>query len=87
MKRTMTLTWAAMVAGTLVFGVGAMQAQSQTQGQPQSTSLGDYARNVRKNKPEVNTVSRHYDNDNLPTTEPLSVVGPDPSAAPPRKSG
>lgn len=82
MKRTSTLTWLAMTAGTLVFGIGAMQAQGQTQTQPQSTPLGDYARNVRKNRPEPTSATRHYDNDNLPTTEPLSVVGPEPSVAP-----
>jgi hypothetical protein len=40
----------------------------------QSGSLGDYARAARKeNKPVAN---RKFDNDNLPTTEKLSVVGP-----------
>lgn len=45
-------------------------------------SLGDYARTARKNKPEPTTASRHFDNDNLPTDEKLSVVGPSPSADP-----
>ena len=44
-------------------------------------SLGDYARAVRKNKAEPGSTSRHYDNDNLPTNETLSVVGPPPGAA------
>lgn len=48
-------------------------------------SLGDYARTVRKNKPQSDTASRHYDNDNLPTNEQLSVVGPEASA--PAKGG
>jgi PAB1-binding protein PBP1 len=39
-------------------------------------SLGDYAREARKNKPATTSPSRHYDNDNLPTGDPLSVVGP-----------
>jgi len=39
-------------------------------------SLGDYARAARKNKPETTPTSRHYDNDNLPTDQTLSVVGP-----------
>jgi len=43
-------------------------------------SLGDYARNARKNKPEANSASRHYDNDNLPTGETLNVIGPAPAA-------
>lgn len=43
-------------------------------------SLGDYARAVRKDKAEPGSTSRHYDNDNLPTNETLSVVGPAPGA-------
>ena len=43
-------------------------------------SLGDYARTVRKNKPDANSASRHYDNDNLPTGETLNVIGPPPPA-------
>jgi len=44
-------------------------------------SLGDYARSVRKNKPDSAPVSRHFDNDNLPTGQGLSVVGPPADAA------
>jgi hypothetical protein len=44
-------------------------------------SLGDYARKARQNKPQANTASRHYDNDNLPTNEHLSIVGPESAAA------
>jgi hypothetical protein len=44
-----------------------------------SQSLGDYARTVRKNKVEPTTASRHFDNDNLPTNDSLSVVGPPPA--------
>ncbi len=53
----------------LLLGVSAAAAQS----------LGDYARAARKNKTETSSASHHYDNDNLPTGEPLSVVGPSPS--------
>ncbi|MGB6384633.1 MAG: hypothetical protein WBD25_00525 [Terriglobales bacterium] len=61
-----------IVIGTLlVLGVsGAAAAQS----------LGDYARAIRKNKPEPSATTRHFDNDNLPTDQTLSVVGPPPSA-------
>jgi hypothetical protein len=48
----------------------------------QSQSLGDYARSVRKDK--KSTGEKHYDNDNLPRTEKLSVVGnatPEPDTA------
>ncbi len=51
---------------------GASQTSSSASNQP---SLGDYARRIRKDtgtkeKPKV------YDNDNLPTQDKLSVVGP-----------
>jgi hypothetical protein len=39
-------------------------------------SLGDVARAARKNKAEQASTSHHFDNDNLPTSEGLSVVGP-----------
>jgi hypothetical protein len=60
-----------MVIGTLLLlGISGAAAQS----------LGDYARAVRKDKAEPNSTSRHYDNENLPTSQPLSVVGPPPAA-------
>jgi hypothetical protein len=43
-------------------------------------SLGEVARQVRKNKAETTTTSRHFDNDNLPTGDNLSVVGPPPTS-------
>jgi hypothetical protein len=66
MKRTTGL----VIATLVLLGASAAFAQS----------LGDYARQARKNKPKTDT-SRHYDNDNLPTNEQLSVVGPEPSAS------
>ncbi len=57
------------IAALLLLGVVSVSAQS----------LGDYARAARKNKPDTASTSRHYDNDNLPSSEPLSVVGPPPS--------
>jgi hypothetical protein len=59
-----------VIATLLLLGIGGAAAQS----------LGDYARAVRKNKAEPNSTSRQYDNDNLPTNQPLSVVGPPPAA-------
>jgi len=44
-------------------------------------SLGDYARNVKKNKADTGTAAKVYDNDNLPTDGTLSVVGPAPADA------
>ncbi len=51
-------------------------------GAASAQSLGDYARTARKNKPDTASASHHYDNDNLPTNETLSVVGqaPDPKS-------
>jgi hypothetical protein len=61
MKRTKCMT----IAVLLLLAVSGAFAQS----------LGDYARTVRKKKPETST-ARHFDNDNLPTGGTLSVVGP-----------
>ena len=59
-----------VIATLLLLGISGAAAQS----------LGDYARAVRKDKAEPSSTSRHYDNDNLPTSQPLSVVGPPPAA-------
>lgn len=59
-----------VIATLVLLGIGGAAAQS----------LGDYARTVRKDKAEPTSTSRHYDNDNLPTSQPLSVVGPPPAA-------
>jgi hypothetical protein len=50
-------------------------AASQTQDQ---SSLGDYARKVRKD-PAAKAKPKVYDNDNLPTDDKLSVVGQKPT--------
>jgi hypothetical protein len=61
MKRTTLIT----IGTFLLLGVNLASAQS----------LGDVARSNRKGK--VQQVSGHkYDNDNLPTTDKLSIVGP-----------
>jgi hypothetical protein len=66
-----------MAIGVLLI-LGASMASAQ--------SLGDAARSARKGKPQ--TVStHHYDNDNLPTTEHLSVVGPAPATTSASQSG
>lgn len=50
------------------------QTQSNTQSSPTSPSLGDYARQVRKD-PEAKSKPKVFDNDNLPREDKLSVVG------------
>lgn len=65
---------------TLLFlGISGAAAQ-QSPSTAAQQSLGDVARTARKNKAEQASVSRHFDNDNLPTSEGLSVVGPTPAA-------
>jgi hypothetical protein len=43
--------------------------------QSQSQSLGDYARAARKTKPASKGAAKTYDNDNLPRSTSISVVG------------
>lgn len=68
MKR---MAWMA-VAVALLLGVHNASAQT----------LGDVARANRKGKLQRASDKHYYDNDNIPTTEHLSVVGPAPSTAP-----
>jgi len=51
-------------------------------GQTPQESLGDYARAVKKTKgaPAMPAQKKVYDNDNLPTTSSISVVGRAPAA-------
>ena len=52
----------------LLFGTGAF-----------AQSLGEVARSARKGKTHQSAANHQYDNDNLPKTEHLSVVGPAPA--------
>src|SRR5262245_41706104 len=54
----------------------------------QSEPLGDYARQVRNEKKEKPEAAKKYDNDNLPTTDKLSIVGnaPEEPSAPAAES-
>src|SRR5882757_7519501 len=65
MKRTI---WMA-IGVLLLFGSSLASAQS----------LGDAARATRKGKVHQTAANHHYDNDNLPVSEKLSVVGPAPA--------
>jgi hypothetical protein len=62
-----------LMAITTLFLLGISGAAAQ--------SLGDAARAARKNKTEQVPANRHFDNDNLPTNDTLSVVGPAPAEA------
>lgn len=73
MKRILLVVIAGFVLTSILAASTALLAQSS---QGQSPSLGDYARAVKKTKPEPKkTASKVYDNDNLPRSSSLSVVG------------
>jgi hypothetical protein len=58
----------------------ASPAGAQTTSQaPSQSSLGDYARKVRKD-PAAKAKPKVFDNDNLPTDDKISIVGPPPAA-------
>lgn len=82
----------------LVLGLAGIPAGAQNQGQSNTQSassgqsssgqsssgqsLGDYARQIRKS-PGAAAKPKVFDNDNLPTTDKLSIVGaPQPAAEP-----
>ena len=54
------------------------QASSTSQTSPSGSSLGDYARQIRKD-PGVKTTPKVFDNDNLPKEDKLSIVGQKPA--------
>jgi hypothetical protein len=66
----------ALVLGMLGLPAGAQnQAPSNTSSSSSGSSLGDYARQVRKD-PSAKAKPKVFDNDNLPTQDKLSIVGP-----------
>jgi len=75
----------------LIFGLAGTIASAQTPTSSQSASsgqsLGDYARQIRK-APETQSKAKVFDNDNLPKSDKLSVVGtPEAPPAAEEKSG
>ena len=65
----------------LLGSLAAAQTTSAAPGQssPDQSSLGNYARKVRKD-PAAKAKPKVFDNDNLPTDDKLSIVGPPPVA-------
>ena len=61
---------------------GSANSQSSASGTSTGSSLGDYARQVRKD-PVAKPKQRVFDNDNLPTEDKLSVIGPTLPPLPP----
>lgn len=70
MKRTFFF-WLAVVAVTLMGSVAGGQSQTTSS----SSSLGDYARAVKKAPKTPMAPAKVYDNDNLPKNSSVSVVG------------
>ena len=68
MKSAYFLLAAVVITGTVSTPIIA-------QSQPQTQSLGDYARAVKKTKPAGQSAAKTYDNDTLPGSRSLSVVG------------
>jgi hypothetical protein len=70
----------------LFLGVAGLPASAQnpapstSQNSSSGSSLGDYARQVRKD-PGAKTKAKVFDNDNLPREDKLSVVGAAPAAS------
>jgi hypothetical protein len=56
-------------------------SQSSASGTPSGSSLGDYARQVRKD-PGGTPKKKVFDNDNLPVDDKLSIVGPTAASTP-----
>ncbi|MBI1740450.1 MAG: hypothetical protein HY233_00455 [Acidobacteriales bacterium] len=61
----------------MAIGVLLLVGVSMASGQ----SLGEVARSTRKGKTQQSPANRHFDNDNLPKGDHLSVVGPAPAAS------
>src|SRR5258707_4412922 len=59
----------------------AANSQSSASGTPSGSSLGDYARQVRKD-PGTPQKKKVFDNDNLPVDDKLSIVGPTAASTP-----
>src|SRR5258706_7026472 len=65
---------------TIMLSSLAVAQTSSSSVPPGQTSLGDYARKIHKDPSAPKTKPKVFDNDNLPTTDKLSVVGQKPSA-------
>src|SRR5258708_32183263 len=73
----------ALFAASVVVPASAQQSpasSTQSQNQPQP-SLADYARQIKKDNPQLKSKPKVFDNDNLPKNDKLSVVGEQPPVA------
>src|SRR5579864_3798133 len=79
MKRIVHIVLGLMLS-TILLAPAAAQTSAPPPGQ---TSLGDYARKVRKEPAATKATPKLFDNDNLPKDDKLSIVGqpaPPPAA-------
>jgi len=74
----MKRVFSSLLAGIVI----SVAASTTAAAQSQPSSLGDYARAVRKTKPKTAPAAKSYDNDNLPNDSTLSVVGKASEPAP-----
>jgi hypothetical protein len=73
----------ALASSTLLLSsLAGAQTTSSAPGQssPDQSSLGNYARKVRKDSDTTKPKPKVFDNDNLPVDDKLSIVGPPPIA-------
>ncbi len=72
MKRIVLSVLSVMIVS--IFATALASAQADTSSQ----SLADYAKTVKKQQAQKPPASKHFDNDNLPKNDHLSVVGAQP---------
>jgi hypothetical protein len=76
--RMVTMKRSVLVSMVLVF----VASLAVSLASAQDSALGDYARQVRKQKGHQAPSAKKFDNDNIPMSDKLSVVGQEPAADP-----
>jgi len=76
MKRIVFFGLSVTLVSILLTALASAQADANSQ------PLGDYAKRVKKQQAQKPPASKHFDNDNLPKNDPLSVVGAPPEETP-----
>ena len=66
------------VLALFTFLLSSPAAAQTTSSAPDHSSLGDYARKVRKDSDATKPKPKVFDNDNIPMNDKLSIVGPAP---------
>jgi len=84
MKHSANITLGFTLSTVLLASLAGAQTSSPPPGQ---TSLGDYARKVRKDPEAAKAKPKLFDNDNLPKDDKLSIVGQPVATAAPADAG